>query len=106
MSEREYSYIELANAQFDTAIDLYLAGDYLPVITLAGAAEDLFGGPLRRDRDDPLLMGIVSMQRVRRSLHGELGLEFGQLVADRPRELARLGWRIGNCAERFKRQIV
>lgn len=45
ITAREYSRRELAEAQLDAAIDLYLAGDYVPAITLAGAAEELFGGP-------------------------------------------------------------
>ena len=43
---REYSTLELAEAQLNAAIDLYLAGDYVPAITLAGAAEALFGSQL------------------------------------------------------------
>ena len=45
ITAREYSTPELAEAQFNAAIDLYLAGDYVPAITLAEAAEELFGGP-------------------------------------------------------------
>jgi hypothetical protein len=46
ITARKYSTPELAAAQFSAAIDLYLAGDYVPAIALAGAAEELFGGPV------------------------------------------------------------
>jgi hypothetical protein len=46
ITAREYSTRELAEAQLSAAIDLYLAGDYVPAITLAGAAEELFGSQL------------------------------------------------------------
>jgi hypothetical protein len=57
---REYSTIELAEAQLSAAINFYLAGDYVPALALAGAAESLFGGPLfpedrRRDPDAKML---------------------------------------------------
>jgi hypothetical protein len=57
---REYSTIELAEAQLSAAINFYLAGDYVPALALAGAAESLFGGPLfpedrRRDPDAKIL---------------------------------------------------
>ena len=46
ITAREYSTLELAEAQLNAAIDLYLAGDYVPAITLAGAAEELFASQL------------------------------------------------------------
>ena len=48
---------ELAEIQLDCAIGLYISGDYIPALTLAGAAEDLYGGPHGKPdagwRDDP-----------------------------------------------------
>jgi hypothetical protein len=44
MSVKPYTPVELAVSQLDTALDLYLAGiDYIAVITLAGAAEEILG---------------------------------------------------------------
>jgi hypothetical protein len=48
--------IEIAKRQLHSAIDLYFAGgDYLSVITLAGAAEEIFGNLLRRQSKIALL---------------------------------------------------
>ena len=57
MATQSYSHIDLAEAQLDCAISLYLNGIFIPVISLAGAAEELYGGPHEKApeqwRNDP-----------------------------------------------------
>lgn len=57
MTVQSYTYRDLGVALLDAAIDLYLSGNYLPALVLAGAAEEHLGGPhAKSDRewnDDP-----------------------------------------------------
>ena len=46
------------------------------------------------------------MQRIGRSLHGDLAFELGGLRADRSRKFACLGRWIGLGGERFKCEVV
>jgi len=42
------SKLEVATRQLDAAIDHFLRGDYLPALTLSGAAEEILGSLARR----------------------------------------------------------
>jgi len=66
MTEQTYSRLDLAQEQLDVALDLFLENkSYASSITLAGAAEEIFGKELLRQGKTPVLdwkfdqMGVV-----------------------------------------------
>jgi hypothetical protein len=62
VAAKTFTRFELAEAQFERAIDLYVRGDYVPAITLAGAAEELYGAPYAlpkgKEKDDPRALQV------------------------------------------------
>lgn len=60
----QISKIDIAKRQLETAIDLYFSdGDYLAVITLAGAAEEILGKLLQRRGDRAMIDDLVELDR-------------------------------------------
>ncbi len=57
---------EIAQRQLHQAINLFLAGDYVCAITLAGAAEGIFAGLLnQQDRPSVVEKSFETIQRIR-----------------------------------------
>lgn len=55
---------EIARRQIDTAIDLFLEGkDYLSVVTLAGAGEEIIGKLLKRARRRNMLDHLLDLDK-------------------------------------------
>ena len=60
----QLSKFDIAKRQLEAAIDLYFSdGDYLAVITLAGAAEEILGKLLQRRGDRAMIDDIVELDR-------------------------------------------
>jgi hypothetical protein len=58
------SKLVIAQRQLEVAARLYLEGaDYLAVVTLAGAAEEILGNLLRRSGQEAMIDRIVEMDR-------------------------------------------
>jgi hypothetical protein len=56
MAEENYSREEIATRQLETAIDLFLRGkDRFPVISLAAAASNILGQPVKRKGREPFI---------------------------------------------------
>lgn len=72
MTEQIYERLILAKEQLDTALDLFLdQKKHSSAITLAGAAEEIFGHALRlKDRKSALDSSYESMAEFHRMLHG------------------------------------
>lgn len=58
-----YTRLEFAERQLDRAIELFLQGDHVSALTLAGAAEDIFGGTLRLQGKTPIYDQHFSVYR-------------------------------------------
>jgi hypothetical protein len=59
MTERTYEKLDIARQQFDTALRLFFEGaDYFSVVTLAGAAEEIFGKELEHHGLTPTLQNM------------------------------------------------
>jgi hypothetical protein len=55
---------EIARRQIDTAIDLFLEGkDYLSMVTLAGAGEEIIGNLLKRARRKNMLGHLLDLDK-------------------------------------------
>lgn len=52
MITRTYTHLDLGTTLLESAIELYVAGEFLAAIVLAGAAEDQLGGPFAKSRDE------------------------------------------------------
>ncbi len=60
----ELSKLDIAKRQLEVAAHLYIAGgDYLAVVTLAGAAEEILGNLLRRSGRGAMIDRFVEMDR-------------------------------------------
>jgi len=60
----QVSKLDIAKRQLETAIDLHFTGgDYLAVITLAGAAEEILGKLLQRQGDRAMIDDLVELDR-------------------------------------------
>ena len=60
----EISKLDIAKRQLDVAAYLYVeGGDYLAVVTLAGAAEEILGSLLRRTGREAMIDHLVEMDR-------------------------------------------
>ncbi len=72
MSEQTYDRVALAKEQLDTALDLFLdLSKYSSAVTLAGAAEEIFGRALSAKGDVSALdYKYESMAEFYRMLHG------------------------------------
>ncbi|GAB1267482.1 hypothetical protein NBRC116493_07350 [Aurantivibrio infirmus] len=68
-----YKKVDIAKAQLDAAIKLYFIGDeYFSSITLAGAAENVFGSILKLLGKEPALYSFARTERmIVQALHGE-----------------------------------
>lgn len=74
MAEQTYDRISLAKGQLDTAIDLFLNDrNYSAAVTLAGAAEEIFGRALQVAGEKAALdRSYESMADLHQSLVGEV----------------------------------
>jgi hypothetical protein len=55
---------EIAKRQIETAIDLFLAGkDYLSVVTLSGAGEEILGQLLNRDSQESMVDHLKKLDK-------------------------------------------
>lgn len=60
----ELSKLEIAQRQLDVAASLFVSdGDYLAVVTLAGAAEEILGNLLRRAGHETMFDHLVELDR-------------------------------------------
>src|SRR4051794_2975004 len=86
MAIRAYDRRDLALKQLETALQLYFSnGDRASVITLSGAADEIFGKLLERSGRDSSLKSLVSaVTAIRAALFGE-ALEAQEVkhIADR-----------------------
>ena len=73
MAERNYRRLDLAKEQLDTAIELFLdEKKFSSAITLAGAAEEIFGQALtNKGGKSALHDSYESMADLHRGIHGE-----------------------------------
>ncbi|MEW8030258.1 MAG: hypothetical protein AB2754_19700 [Candidatus Thiodiazotropha endolucinida] len=73
MTEETYSRIDLAKEQLEVALALFLDhASYAPAITLAGAAEEIFGKALFRQGKEAVLdWKLKEMNVVHSLLHGK-----------------------------------
>jgi hypothetical protein len=89
MAQAEYGKFDIAVSQLEAALQLYFAGgDRFPVITLAGAAEEILGRELQsRDQSNALDTDKAATSAISKAL-------FGRSVA--PNVVARLANRARN----------
>lgn len=73
MEDRKYKKVELAKIQLDQAMNLFLnENDYISSITLAAAAEELFGKQLKKNNPN----AMHELDRIKRN-HKEISIMFG-----------------------------
>jgi hypothetical protein len=106
--------LEIARRQLDVAADLYFSeGDYLAVITLAGAAEEILGSMLRRTDSVAMIDHLVfldkeltggrsfdtvnkEVNRVRNALKHARDSEEDELIVEPGEAIAMLGRAVVN----------
>lgn len=72
MAVEKHNRLEMATRQLETALALYFEGqDYYSAITLAGAADEVFGQVLREQGQEPRVEEIAkSVAAIYKKLHG------------------------------------